>query len=267
MVTENKGTGTNGGIQSLDAALKVLTFMASQPGPISLSELAREVDMPPSKVHRYLASFVHAGLAEQGGRSGKYDLGPGAVQLGLAAISRHDFVNKPSAHLEELRDATGLTVLLSVWGASGATVVRWERAVSPVVTSMGLGTTLPLLNSSTGRIFLAYAPSEIVQKLLADELARAAENPAVIDDLDPTRSGVDALVKQVRSVGYSTVFGDYIPGLIAVAAPILDWQGEAQAVITLIGTNVSAIRTGSPEIEHLLDFCRTHSFAAIGAET
>ena len=266
MVTDNKETGTTGGIQSLDAALKVLTVMASQPGPISLSELAREVGMPPSKVHRYLASFVHAGLAEQGGRSGKYDLGSGAVRLGLAALSRHDFVNKPSAHLEELREATGLTVLLSVWGAGGATVVRWERAASPVVTSMGLGTTLPLLNSSTGRIFLAYAPPEIVQNLLTEELARAAETPRVIGDLDPTRSGVDALIQQVRSVGYATVFGDYIPGLIAVAAPILDWQGEAQAVITLIGTNVNAVQPGSPEIEHLMDFCRSHSFSSIGEE-
>ena len=260
------GGGTGGGIQSLDAALRVLMFMASRPGPLSLSELAREVDMPPSKVHRYLASFLHAGLAEQGGRSGKYDLGAGSIRLGLAAIGRHDFVNKPSAHLEELRDATGLTVLLSVWGGGGATVVRWERAASPIVTSMGLGTTLPLLNSSTGRIFLAYAPQATVQTRLAEELAQAAQNPAVLGDVEPTRSGVDALIERVRGMGYATVYGDYIPGLVAVAAPILDWQGEAQAAITLIGTNPKAVQDGSDEIGHLLDFCRAHSFAAVGSE-
>ncbi len=266
MTTESSTAPRSGGIQSLDAALKVLTHMAAQPGPVSLSDLARDLDMPLSKVHRYLASFHHAGLVEQRQRSGKYDLGATAIELGLAAIGRHDFVNEPSAHLEQLRDETGLTVLLSVWGAGGATVVRWERAASPVITSMGLGTTLPLLNSSTGRIFLAYAPRATVQTLLATELDRAVKNPAVIAGIDPTQAGIDLLIKSVREKGYATVHGDYIPGLVAVAAPILDWQGEAQAAITLIGTDAKAVQHGSAEIGHLLDFCRSHSFAPIGSQ-
>lgn len=261
MAKDDKEAATSGGIQSLDAALRVLGVMARHEGAITLTDLAREADMPPSKVHRYLASFLHAGLVAQGGRSGKYDLGRGAIDLGLAALARHDFVNEPSAHLSELRDETGLTVLLSVWGAGGATVVRWERAASPIVTSMGLGTTLPLLNSSTGRVFLAYGPRPPMEAMIQTELDRARATPAIASDLDLTRAGLDALTARVRAKGYSTVHGDYIPGLVAVAAPLLDWQGEAQAVVTLIGTNRESIRDGSPEITHLVSFCRNHSFA------
>lgn len=256
-----KDVASGGGIQSLDAALRVLSVMGEQTGPTSLTDLARESGMPPSKVHRYLASFISAGLVEQGGRSGKYDLGRGAIDLGLSALSRHDFVNNPSAHLADLREETGLTVLLSVWGAGGATVVRWERAASPVVTSMGLGTTLPLLNSSTGRIFLAYGPRPPMEKVLAGELARARRTPDIVSDMEPTRAGVADLVAKIREKGYSTVYGDYIPGLVAIAAPILDWQREAQAVITLIGTNREVVVDGSDEVKLLTDFCARHSFA------
>src|SRR5512133_3418156 len=53
---ENHGLAP-GGIQALDAALHVLRALRSFDGPASLSEIARETGMPPSKVHRYLASF------------------------------------------------------------------------------------------------------------------------------------------------------------------------------------------------------------------
>ncbi len=251
------------GIQSLDTGLRLLSVMAQQAGPTSLSDLARASDMPPSKAHRYLASFLHAGLVAQAGRSGKYDLGPGAMTLGLAAIARHDFVSRPSEALTDLRDDTGLTVLLSVWGGGGATVVRWERAASPMVTSMGLGTTLPLLNSASGRAFLTWAPRAPLQPLLDAELRRIKRARTLALDFAPTQSGVDALCANIRHQGHAAVDGAFIPGLVAVAAPVLDWQGEAQAVITLIGTDADAIEGGSYAVQSLITFCQDYSFAPI----
>lgn len=253
--------GHSAGIQSVDTALQLLAVLADQAGPTTLTDLARASDMPPSKVHRYLASFLNAGLVVQAGRSGKYDLGPGAMRLGLSAIARHDFVNRPSEALADLRDETGMTVLLSVWGGGGATVVRWERAASPVVTSMGLGTTLPLLTSSSGRAFLTWAPRAPIQSLLEVELRRMKRTPALASDFVPTASGVADLCDRIRAQGYATVDGDFIPGLVALAAPVLDWQGQAQAVITLIGTEAALIETGSDAAHRLIAFCETYSFA------
>ena len=70
--TDDESGGTApGGIQALDAALSVLRVLRSFDGPATLSDIAREAGMPPSKVHRYLASFIHAGLAVQKERSGR----------------------------------------------------------------------------------------------------------------------------------------------------------------------------------------------------
>jgi DNA-binding IclR family transcriptional regulator len=256
------GKQASGGIQSLDAALRLLDTMAGQRGPVSLSELARDCRMPPSKVHRYLSSFLNAGLVVQAGRSGKYDLGPGALTLGLSAIARHDFVNRASDALPDLCSETGLTGLLSIWGTQGATVIRWERAASPTVTSMGLGTTLPLLNSATGRAFLTWAPPAPFQAILKTELGHARKNPAIIPDLAPTSQGIGALTKSVRAQGYAFVDGRFIPGLVAIAAPVLDWQGEAQAVVTLIGIDQAVTQPGSAAVKRLQAFCEALSFAS-----
>ena len=50
------------------------------------------------------------------------------------------------------------------------------------------------------------------------------------DNIEPA-----PLVARVRASGIAQVSGDHIPGLSAVAAPILDAHGEATAVITLVG--------------------------------
>jgi DNA-binding IclR family transcriptional regulator len=243
----------------LDVALGVLFTLVTFPEPVTLSELARTCRMPPSKVHRYLSSFTKAGLVAQTGRSGKYLLGPGALQLGLAAIGRHDFVNFAADGMSDLCGDTGMTALLSVWGNGGATVVRWERAASPTVTSMGLGTTLPLLNSATGRAFLAWAPPAAMKAACDAELRRIKKNPSIAPDLEPTAAGLSNMIRFTKERGYASVEGKFIPGLVAIAGPILDWQFEAQAVVTLIGTDPEAITPGSSQVKSLMDFCSEKS--------
>lgn len=247
--------GAGQGIKSLDSALSVLLHLGSLSGPSSLTEIARVCSMPPSKVHRYLASFIQAGLVRQEGRSGQYDLGPGALQLGLSAMSRHDFVNSAADGLPALAAQTGVTVLLAVWGTEGATVVRWQRGEIPAVTSMGLGTTLPLLNSATGRAFLAWAPEGAIATQREKELRRAVRNPGILVDVAANKTGLNALVAQIKADGFAYVRGEYIPGLVAVAAPILDWQHEAQAVITLVGIDPAMAEPGSEAVQVLREFC------------
>ncbi|MEM7598535.1 MAG: IclR family transcriptional regulator [Pseudomonadota bacterium] len=246
------------GLQSLNHALDVLTFLSAQTGPTSLSEIARALGMPPSKAHRYLASFVQFGLVGQKGRSGEYDLGPAALELGLAAMARHDFINATSDALPGLARDVGMTALLAIWGNQGPTVVRWERGPSPTVTSFGLGTAMPLLTSATGRAYLAFAPQAAVAELKAQEVERLRQNPALAPDI-AGQNGVEQLVDHVRDQGFSTVDGAFIPGLVAASAPILDWQGEAQAVVTLVGTDPRTIQKEAPAVQALLTFCAGQS--------
>lgn len=253
------GLEGSGGIQSLDSALRLLLAMSRMNGPVSLTELARHCGMPVSKAHRYLASFLHAGLVRQAGRSGKYDLGPASAEIGLAALNRHDFVNRTADELPALVADTGLTALLAVWGSAGPTIVRWERAASLVAASLGLGTALPLLTSATGRVFLTYLPEALTGTLLRQELERAKASRHLASDLGADPGGVETIRLAVRSAGHATVDGRYIPGLVAASAPVLDWQGHVQAAVTLVGTSPDIVSPTSASIVRLLAFCRDRS--------
>jgi DNA-binding IclR family transcriptional regulator len=90
-------------------------------------------------------------------------------------------------------------------------------------------------------------------------LRRVARNPSLLPDATPSKAGVAALAQGVRAQGYASVDGQFIPGLVAIAAPILDWQGQAQAVVTLVGVDPKAAHPGAPEVAMLRAFCKAHS--------
>lgn len=231
------------GIGSVETAMTVLGAFARARGPLSLTELGARTGMSPSKLHRYLASLVGAGMLVQPARSGHYDLGPFAAELGLAALARRDAVNDAAALLPDLTAKTGRTAMLSVWGASGPTVVRWERGPDHLVTALGLGSVLPVMGSATGRVFLAHLPKSATALHIPKGQTRQA----------------DAHRVAVRTAGYAAVGGDFIPGLHAIAAPVLNWQGEAEAAVTLIGTDARLTDPKGPAVAALTAACRAAS--------
>jgi DNA-binding IclR family transcriptional regulator len=210
------------GIQSVEIGTRVIEALRAAAAPLHLKDLAKASGLPASNCHRYAVSFVRTGFLVQDVNSGRYELGPRLLQAGLAALARIDPIAVATSALERLVDATGNTGLLSVWADPGPTIVRWMPGPAAVRTSLSTGSTLPLLTSATGRVFLAYLPSRQTALLLASETR--------LETVDPAR-----LAASVRASGIARVSGDHIPGLSAVAAPVLDAYGEATAVMTLVG--------------------------------
>jgi DNA-binding IclR family transcriptional regulator len=151
-----------------------------------------------------------------------------AAEIGLAAMTRTDLINRVAEDLEDLVELTGRAAQLSVWGSHGPTIIRWERSAHTLITNLGLGSTLPLLSSATGRVFLAFTPPRVTRAILEEERSR---QPAPPDD-----DQIAALIADVRAKGVAGADQSFIPGLFALAAPILNWQAEAEAAVTLVST-------------------------------
>ncbi len=229
------------GVQSVEVSVRVLKAVADAGGPVALSDLAAQVAMPAAKVHRYLVSLIASGLVVQRD-SGSYDLGPEAARIGVAAVARVDVVNRAADALPGLVERLGCTAMLSVFGTMGPTVVRWERTHPPLVTALGVGSVLPLLRSATGLAFAAWLPDRMVLPLAQ------AERP------DLTAADLAGIRASVRDEGLAEAKEIYIPGLFALAGPVLDMQGQAEAVVTLIATERQILGPGSPQRTQLKSF-------------
>ena len=237
MVGDNNGDEeSGGGVQSVDTALRVLSALVEMGPPLMLKTVAERAEMPPPKAHRYLVSFCRGGLAERDPASGGYRLGPLAVRLGLAALRHLHVVNVGAQALGELRDEVGYTVGLAVWGAAGPTFVRFEETNDALIISGRPGSVMPILSSSTGRVFGAYMPRSITEPFLRKELA-GKPHPGASPSSAPrmTKEQMEALFAHVREHAMAQVRGDVNPGLHGLSAPVFDHAGAIVGVITVMG--------------------------------
>ena len=150
-MTDSADTRPQRGIQSIEVGGQLLHAMAHTGRPMALKELAQEADMPAAKIHAYLVSFARIGLMQQDAGTGRYFLGPLALQLGLISLKQANPVQAAADELPGLTQRIGHTVAISVWGSRGATIVRLEESPAPIHVNMRQGTVFSLTGTATGR--------------------------------------------------------------------------------------------------------------------
>ena len=221
------------GIQSIEVGFRLLDVMAGHSRPMMLRDIAKGAGMPPAKAHRYMVSFMRVGLVEQDSASGRYDLGPYALQLGLSRLGRLDAVRLAGPILDELCENIHETVALAVWGNLGATIVRIVDAGGPITITLRAGTILPLTRSATGRAFAAFYRSPSLKKLLDDELRQNSESGKVA--VTTLKRQLEKTLDDIRQKGISRATGSLTPGINGFSAPVYDHTGSMVAAITSLG--------------------------------
>jgi DNA-binding IclR family transcriptional regulator len=226
-------TKERAGIQSVEVGFGLLQVLGEADGPLMLRDLARAANMSAAKAHRYLVSFQRLQLVAQDAASTRYDLGPAALKLGLASLSRLDAVKLARERVTSLMEEIGHTLALAVWGNHGPTIVHWEESPSAVTVNLRLGDVMPLLSSATGQCFAAHAPKEAIASMLKEEMARAQKQGR--SDVPTSMAQVRALFESVRQRGASRVVDTLLPGIVAFCVPVFDSDGHMVLGMVALG--------------------------------
>jgi DNA-binding IclR family transcriptional regulator len=224
---------TQQGVQSVEIGLRVAFALAeaAAPGPATLGEIARHSGLSASKTHRYLVSLCRTGIAEQVESNGRYALGHALIPLGLAALNQLDEYRYADEALDELVSTTGVTAMVMTWGSHGSTLVRRREPPGAVVLSTKIGSVVSTVFSSSGRLFAALLPSQVVAPFVDAEFA--AGTPS--DGTKPiTRKNFRALLERVRETKISWIEGDLVRGVDGLSAPVFDHEGRIVLALTIM---------------------------------
>lgn len=221
------------GIQSIEVGGQLLLALARTGTAMVLRDLAREAGMTAAKAHPYLVSFGKLGLVEQDPATGRYELGPQALQLGLVSLQRLDPIRIATKAVADLSARIGHSVALAVWGTHGPTIVRVEESSYPLHVNLRTGSVMSLLRTATGLAFAAFMPPKVVEGMMAMESGRIGGQSARLSKQE--WRGVEDSLAEVRERGLARVEGVPIPGINAFSAPVFDHTRTIVLVITAMG--------------------------------
>jgi hypothetical protein len=117
--TEMERPAYHSSVPAVVRAVKALERLASVQQPLSLSTLARMLEVGPSSLLAILTTLRSAGLVSRSARDGRYTPGPGLVALGTAAAQRLEPLQTFDALAADLVEQLGETVLLWVHQGDG----------------------------------------------------------------------------------------------------------------------------------------------------
>jgi IclR family KDG regulon transcriptional repressor len=238
-----------GVIQSVVTAGQIIEAMAAAGQPLRLTALAHQLGEPKAKMHRHLATLKYLGFVDQDAQTECYRLAPKLAHIGQAASDQFDLRRLAEPYMMRLRDLTRQTVVLSVPASGDAIISAVVESPNMITISVRLGYRLSAYASAQGRVTLAFAPSDIQQRILARKLQSLTPRTIV----DPAQ--LRERLARVRTQLYDISMDETVLGISALAAPLLNFENELVGVVAVVGTTQHVHDPVDPEQLQLLRAC------------
>ncbi len=236
-------------IEALAKGLQVLRAFDETSTGLRLRELSERTGLPMPTAFRIVATLEEEGFLE---RSDDGVLHPGVavLTLGSAALRGSGLVQASERPLRALAAATGETVNLGVLVEDRVLYLARLRNADLVTANIQVGSTLPAVYTSMGKVLLAYLPPAALSRQIAGSSFSPDHGPNAVLD----RAALDAQLADIRAKGYAIQDQELALGLRSVSVPVF---GVAREPAGAINIAVSASRHDVAALEGpLLDAAR-----------
>ncbi len=213
---------------SLVKALRVLLVLEDSPAGRGVSEIARELGLPKSAVHRMLVTFQQQGFVQQHPSTSRYRLGPTLARLGLRASEMFSPRQVARPYLEALGQEVGETVFLGILSPAGVLVVDKVEHGQVLRISPPLGTVLPLDRTALGKVLLAHCDAAQQPALLEAARVAPGERLAAGAPRDIRRE-----LRGIAQQGFAVSLGEWMPDICCLAVPIHHGQEGVSTALAL----------------------------------
>lgn len=212
-------------IGAVDNVLRMLRMFQDHE-MIRVNQVARDMGLSRSTVHRMLATLSHHGFVTQDDFSRAYKPGPALVDIGLSVVANMDIRSLAHGALVHLRDETDETVHLATLRGAEVLYVDSVESNQVVRTGSRTGWTLPAHATAAGKALLAELDDEALAARYPEEDLQAPTSRA-----PQTREDLKKQLTDVRRLGYAVNNAESEADVSAVAAVVRDKHGHARAAI------------------------------------
>jgi IclR family KDG regulon transcriptional repressor len=210
-------------------ALRVLEIVAASSRPLSVSEVAEQVDVDKSTVYRMLITLVEAGYVTRDEISKRYSLSYKVISLSKNLLAENEVSQLIRRTLTHISAQTNETLHFSVLDGEEAVLVQRVKGTQLVTVDFQIGDRVPLHCTSIGKALLAFQDVRHIEQIIAAGLPKFARN-TITEPMDFRRE-----LQRIRSQGYAIDDLEFSDNMRCIAVPVFEGGGRANGGISISG--------------------------------
>lgn len=215
-------------VEALAKGLRILSLFDEQRPSWRVTDLAAVAGLPMPTVYRVVMTLTAEGYLDHL-PNGDYRPGVKTLTLGTAALRSLDLVGIATPRLQRLGEATGETVNLAVLNGDRVLYLVRLRNSDLVTANIQVGSTLPAVTTSIGKLLLANLEPDDLAERITEESFAAQHGPNAKVSLEELREELD----KIRDQGWAMQDEELAYGLRSVAGPIVGADGRVVAGVNL----------------------------------
>jgi IclR family pca regulon transcriptional regulator len=215
-------------VEALAKGLRILSLFNEQRPSWRVSDLAAAAGLPMPTVYRVVMTLVAEGYLDHL-PGGEYRPGVRTLTLGTAALRSLDLVAIATPKLQELGQRTGETVNLAVLNGDRVLYLIRLRNSDLVTANIQVGSTLPAVHTSIGKLLLAHLDDKELRARVTDASFSTNHGPNAKLSLAELKQELGT----IREQGWAMQDEELAYGLRSVAGPITTPDGRIVAGVNL----------------------------------
>jgi IclR family transcriptional regulator, pca regulon regulatory protein len=215
-------------VEALAKGLRILSLFDEQRPVWRITDLAAEAGLPMPTVYRVVMTLSSEGYLDRL-PNGDYRPGVRTLTLGTAALRSLDLADIAAPILQELSQQTGETVNLAVLTGDRVLYLVRLRNADLVTANIQVGSTLPAVHTSIGKLLLAYLDKADLQSRISESSFATNHGP----NAKVTLAEIEDELAAIRVQGWAMQDEELAHGLRSVAGPLRDPSGRVVAGVNL----------------------------------
>lgn len=223
----DKQTGRTGQVGTAHTLIDILEVL-EEFGGAGVTEIAHELDIAPSTVHRHLSTLYDREYAIKEGD--RYHISTRFLKLGQECQNRHKIYQMSEKIVEELAEETEERAQFLIEEHDNAVYLHIARGQHSVNTTPGLARAIPLHVGSSGKTLLAFGHENRIEEYIErTTFERFTEH--TVTNPDELREEL----AEIKERGYAYNDQEFIKGLRSVSVPVRSVDERVIGALTIAG--------------------------------
>lgn len=215
-------------IESLAKGLGILRLFDENTVSLKLRDMCDLTGIPMPTAFRIVSTLEEDGFLDRT-PDGSFRPGVSVLTLGSSALRGSSLVQVSEKPLRDLATTTGETVNMGVLLGDQVLYLARLRNADLVTANVQVGSTLPAVYTSMGKLLLAFLTPEQLTERLGSNAFSGHPGPNAVEN----RKELDVRLAEIREKGYSIQDQELALGLRSVSVPVYGTGATPAAAINI----------------------------------